>query len=195
MWQRLYPVDGDRQCPVSGSCVRVNVYRNATKDALPTYFARLLNIPTQGAQATATAEVTGGKRVDCLVPFAIMDRWSDVYDPAPDTTYFPNDALSGVPGWTQNDDFESANGDVYVPPYEGNTNTTGWTVENDYGRQFVLKRGAPTQYSAGWFGQVDLPSSGGSNDYRWNIENCNTQPVGIADEDPSATSAMKSTAA
>jgi hypothetical protein len=175
----------DNQCPASGSCIRVNVYRNEFRDALPTFFANLFAMSAQGVKATATAEVAAGTSVDCLIPFAIMDRWSDIYDPTPDTAYFPNDGLSGVPGWTQNDNFEGPQGDVYVPPYDGNTNTTGWSIANDYGRQFVMKDGSTNPYSSGWFGQVDLPDSTGSQDYQWNIEHCNTQAVGIAEE-PSA---------
>ena len=176
----------DNQCPTSGSCIRVNVYRNEYRDALPTFFANLFGRSSQGVKATATAEVAAGRRVDCLIPFAIMDRWADFTDPAPDTTYFPNDAAAGIPGWTQNDNFESP-GDVYVPPYDGNTNTTGWSIQNDYGRQFVMKDGSTNPYSSGWFGQVDLPESGGSNDYQWNIEHCNSRPVNIAEETSACT--------
>ena len=52
-------------------------------------------------------------------------------------------------------------------------------MENDYGRQLIMKGGLGT-YSAGWAAKVDLPDSTGSQDYRWNIENCNVLPVGIA---------------
>lgn len=171
----------DNQCSVSGSCVRVNVYRNEYRDALPTFFANLFNRSTQGVKATATAEVSGGNHVECLLPFAIMDRWADNYDNPVDTTYFANDGLMGVAGWTPNDNLDLAQGDVYIPPYTGNTNTTGWTIQNDYGRQFIMKDGSPNAYSSGWFGQVDLPASTGSSDYKWNIENCNAATVGIAD--------------
>ena len=38
-----------------------------------------------------------------MLPFAVIDRWADNYDPTPVTTYFPNDALTGTAGWTPND--------------------------------------------------------------------------------------------
>jgi hypothetical protein len=167
--------------------VRVNVYRNESRDALPTFFARLFNRAVQGVKATATAEVAAGTQVDCLIPFAIMDRWADNYDNPVDATYFTNDGLSGVAGWTQNDNFDGPQGDVYIPPYDGNTNTTGWSVQGDYGRQFVMKDGSTNPYSSGWFGQVDLPASTGSSDYRWNIENCNARQVNIAEETGACT--------
>jgi hypothetical protein len=67
-----------------------------------------------------------------------------------------------------------------VAPYNGNTNHTGWKVTNDFGRQMILKDGSVGTYSAGWALEVDLPNSTGSQDYKWNIQNCNEQPVGIA---------------
>jgi len=172
------------------SCIRVNVYRNAVKDALPTFFGQLIGMTSQGVQATATAEVGSGNSVRCLLPFAVIDRWSDTFDDKKVTTYFSNDAITspGIDGWTANDDYQpnAATGctggtcDTYIAPYSGNTNQTGWTLAKDYGRQLILKDGSPGQYSAGWAQEVDLPNSTGSKDYEWNIENCNDQTVGIA---------------
>ena len=85
--------------------------------------------------------------------------------------------------------YQSAQGDVYTPPYNGNTNHTGWKVTNDFRRQMVLKDGAVGTYSAGWALQVDLPDSTGSQDYKWNIQNCNQQAVGIATQ-PEACSTV-----
>jgi Putative Flp pilus-assembly TadE/G-like len=170
------------QCPVSGACVRVNVYRNALKDALPTFFGRLFGMLSQGVKATATAETSNGNSADCMLPFAVIDRWADNYDEAPDNTYFANDSSSGTAGWSPNDIFQPASGDVYEAPYNGNTAHTGWKVDVDYGRQLVLKGGLGT-YSSGWAQQIDLPDSTGSKDYKWNITHCNEQPVGIAEED------------
>lgn len=177
--------DGTNHCPISGSCIRANVYRNELRDPLPTFFARLAGVTEQGAKATATAEVASGDQVDCLLPFAVMDRWSDLYDNK--VQDYPWDGILGMDGWSENDDYQPGNGDVYVGPYAGNTGFTGWSVERDYGKQFILKNGTgpggPNQFSAGWFSEIDLPNSTGSNDYRRNILQCNDAPVGIAKED------------
>src|SRR5262249_16910305 len=106
-------VDGAVQCPTTGSCVRVNVYRNESRDPLPTFFARLANVTQQGVKATATAETNEGNEVTCMLPFAIMDRWADNTDKNIDTTYFANDGLTGVAGWSPNDDYE---GPTMSPP-------------------------------------------------------------------------------
>jgi len=166
------------------TCIRVNIYRDAVKDALPTFFARLFGRFSQGVRATATAQIATGNQLECLLPFAVIDRWSDSFDDSVDTQYFENDGIldPGVDGWTSNDDFQPTSGDTYVAPYDGNTDLTGWTVDGDYGRQLMVKAGQIGQYSAGWAQQIDLPNSTGSSDYRWNIENCNIQPVGIAQE-------------
>lgn len=195
---------GETSIPPCGGvpgCVRVDVFRNEPDrsgtvkgSALPTFFGQIVGVTGQGIRATATAQVTSGNSIQCLLPFAVIDRWADNYDDNIVTTYFPNDgqglssdptSTSGVAGWTANDDFQPPSlspphSDLYIPPYSGNSNTTGWTVSRDYGYQLILKSGSVGHYSAGWANEIDLPNSTGSNDYRWNIENCNPQPVGIA---------------
>ena len=181
-------------------CVRVNVYRNdvgpgVVKDALPTFFARLFGRVTQGVKATATAQIVSGNQIECLLPFAVIDRWADNFDDEVITEFYPWDGTLGRDGWTGNDDYQpdAATGctggtcDEYIPPYDGNENHNGWTLEEDYGRQVVVKAGQIGEYSSGWAQQVDLPESTGSNDYKWNIENCNEQPVGLAEEDNPCT--------
>lgn len=183
-------------CGTKKGCVRVDVFRNEPDRngilrgaALPTFFGRLLGLTQQGVRATATAQTANGNSIRCLLPFAVIDRWADDYDDKVDTTYFKNDGITGPPnstdgtaGWTQNDEFQPTNGDLYIGPYNGNTNHTGWRLDTDFGRQLIIKAGSLSDkiYSSGWALQVDLPNSTGSNDYNWNIENCNPQGIGIA---------------
>lgn len=196
-------------CGTNKGCVRVDVFRNEPDrsgttrgSALPTFFGQIVGITSQGVRATATAQTANGNSIKCLLPFAVIDRWADNYDENVDTTYFPNDGLgqtsdpnstSGVAGWTQNDLFQPPSlspphSDLYIPPYDGNTNQTGWRVDTDYGRQLILKSGSIGTYSSGWASEIDLPNSTGSNDYRWNIENCNPQGVGIATAEETCSS-------
>jgi hypothetical protein len=174
-------------CGTNRGCVRVDVFRNEPDRngtvrgaALPTFFSNLVGINSQGVRATATAQTAAGNNIRCLLPFAVIDRWADNYDEKVVTTYFPNDGQTGTNGWTPNDQFQQPNGDVYIPPYGNNPNHNGWTIAGDYGRQLILKDGSPGNYSAGWANEVDLPNSTGSKDYKWNIENCNETPIGIA---------------
>ena len=198
-------------CGEQPGCVRVDVFRNAPDrpersgatlgSPIPTYFAHMVGIPGQRVRATATAQLAAGTAINCLLPFAIIDRWADNYDENPDATFYTNDPLLGIPGWSENDKYQptAATGlpagqtaDVYIGPYDNNNNHTGWTVYGrpasggspavppDYGRQLVLKDGDMGDYSAGWAQRVDLPDSTGAQDYNWNILNCNMTPVGIA---------------
>lgn len=188
-------------CGTDAGCVRVDVFRNMPDrperggtvlgTPIPLFFAPMIGITQQGVRATATAEVAAGNSIRCLLPFAVIDRWADNYDDNPDPTYFSWDPITdpGTQGWSSNDSYQPTNGDVYVGPYDGNTSHTGWTVTGDFGRQLILKDGDPQNYSAGWAMEVDLPNSTGSQDYNWNIQNCNEQPVGIAQE-PEACSAV-----
>jgi len=182
------------------ACIRVNVYRNenahdgVAADPLPTFFGGLFGMTMQGVKATATAQLSSGDEITCLLPFAVMDRWSDSYDdnvpPLGSPDYYPWDHIlsPGTDGWSYNDDYQPTNGDTYVGPYTGNTGFTGWQLDRDYGKQFILKDGngpggGPNQFSSGWFSEIDLPNSTGSNAYSDNIKGCNQQPVGIAKED------------
>ena len=109
------------------ACIRVNIYRNESRDALPTFFGRLFGMTQQGVKATATAQIGSGNSIKCLLPFAIIDRWSDDFDEAKDNTFFPTDSQPGTIGWSQNDTYQpdAPNGcagapcDNYIPPVRG----------------------------------------------------------------------------
>lgn len=184
--------DCTEQCPndPASTCVRVDAYRNqARSNPLPVFFGSLVGLTQQGIRATATAEVTGANTVRCLLPFALADRWADDTDNFDDPA-FPDDSLPGTDGWTMTDVFEGASttpsgSDTYVPPYPGN-DTTGWTVEADYGRQILL-HAYFGQFSAGWGGIVNLPNSSGGADVFDDIVGCNPAGVGIADPNETCT--------
>ena len=181
-------------CGNEAGCVRADVFRNmpdrpyrggATLGApVPTFFGPVVGVTQQGVRATATAQIAAGNLVKCMLPFAVIDRWSDNYDPTPVTTFFPNDALSGTAGWTPNDAYQptASPADVYIPPYDGNTSHTGWKVTEDFGRQLVLKDGSVGNYSTGWSQLVCLngPANCSGNDVRDWLMTCSPQAVGIA---------------
>ena len=54
-------------------CIKVDI----SKQDVPTFFARLVNIQTQGVRATATAMVGAGNAVQCIKPWIVADRWTD----------------------------------------------------------------------------------------------------------------------
>ena len=179
--------------PGKPGCVRVDIFRNAPDrpyrggatlgNPIPTLFGPMIGITEQRVRSTATAQVSSGNQIKCVLPFAVIDRWADNYDPTPVTTYFPNDNLSGTAGWTANDVFQptASPADVYIPPYDGNTNHTGWKVTADYGRQLILKDGSTGNYSSGWSQMVCLQGANCSgSDIRDWLTTCNPQPIGIA---------------
>ena len=65
-------------CPagVTGSCTRVDVYRDADHgNPIDMLFGPILGISSQGVRATATAIVGSGNATDCLRPIAFADDW------------------------------------------------------------------------------------------------------------------------
>ena len=104
------------------NCVRVDVFRNqrANGNPLPAFFASLAGVADQGVKATATAQIVYGAGANCLLPFAIPDRWKELREdwtvdpPAP-----PGDAVddSLVVASYPYDDFQNGrydtDGDFY----------------------------------------------------------------------------------
>jgi hypothetical protein len=170
-------------------CIRVDVYRNQARgNALPVLFGQSVGLVSTGVRATATARVAVANASDCLKPWAIPDKWLDVYDVTAPT--------QPANTWTADDNFETAtkqgnsyvplaNPDVYTPPSASGPGT-GFTVDVDLGLELTLKAGSPSDAIApGVFYPVRLPrydgGSQGGDDYRTNIASCNGLPVEIGD--------------
>lgn len=169
------------------TCVRVNVYRNQephgtfAADPLPTFFARLVGVTSQGVKAMATAQVLVGNASDCMKPWAIPDRWIE-----------NNPVIGGPWNWDSTWDRYDNHGallphpDVYVAPTSTSAGS-GFRIPDDVGLEVRLKAGNPQQtLTAGWFFPVDLPrlhdnSDTGGARYRDNIASCNSVPVAIGD--------------
>ncbi len=171
------------------TCLTVTVYRNqARTNPLPTFFARIVGVLSQGVVATATAKVLNGTATECLKPWAIVDRWDewvpdgaepDYPNPDPDFNYASTfDKYPAQP----NAPYEA---DYYAPPSTTTNSTgTGWTL-NDFGRQFAIRTDPPGNdaVSSGWYRSLDLPrvdtGNLGGDAYGANIVSCNGYPVNI----------------
>jgi Flp pilus assembly protein TadG len=165
-------------CPptFAGRCVQVNVYRDGTSasTALPVFMGPLLGITSQGARATASARVASGNAVSCLRPWAIPDKWTE----------FVN--LDQYDRW-QKGGIELPLHDVYTPPSATDPGT-GYRLPDDYGTMHRLINGSVVDsvMPPGWSIAVNLPQgdgtySSGSNDFKWEVANCNPNPVAIGD--------------
>jgi hypothetical protein len=181
----MCPADADGNT----GCIRVDVYRNQARgNPLPSIFGQAFGIVAHGVRATATARVAIADASDCLKPWAIPDKWLDIYDVTPPMNEVP-------PQWTEDDRFETQTGggnptplpnpDVYTPASPSGPGT-GFTVAADLGRRVVLKQGGPsTSIEPGVFQPVRIPrydgGSTGAADYRDNIATCSGLPIGIGD--------------
>jgi hypothetical protein len=184
-------------CPpgVSGSCVRVDVYRNGEfgSTPLPTIFGKVLNISSQGVRATATARVAAGNATNCMRPFAVADKWIDNVSPALNPKKFERWQKVGSSA------VQLDPKDVYVPPSSGSAGT-GYTVAADLGAPVTLKRGNPNQTAdndvePGWTLPVRLPDGqggyvSGANDYNAAIKHCIGNPVSIGQYLPTEDGVM-----
>jgi len=61
------------------SCIRVDVYRNQERgNPLPTFFMSIVGVTGQGTKATATAQAAAANGSQCLKPWLIPDKFTDV---------------------------------------------------------------------------------------------------------------------
>ncbi len=67
--------------PNDTNCVQVDVYRDGqfSSGTLPTYFAALFGVDSQGTRATATAQVSQGNSSGCMRPWFIVERTPNPY--------------------------------------------------------------------------------------------------------------------
>ncbi|MGE0814450.1 MAG: pilus assembly protein TadG-related protein [Vicinamibacterales bacterium] len=124
-------------CPVgsvgSGTCVKVEAFRNQARgSAVPTIFARLVNVDFQGVAATATAQVLHGDATDCVKPIGIPDKWTELNPTAKVWDPFDTFSLTPPPG------------DLYIPPAGPGANGTGYSrgstalAPGDFGRSMTF---------------------------------------------------------
>ena len=142
------------------ACIRVDVFRGMPDRAdtlhlneLPTYFAHLVGLNSQGTRATATAIVGAGNAVNCIKPWVVVDKWVDNSGGGTDPA-----------GWDQMDTFDPGV-DTYVHP--------GFTAagpNNDIGLRLMLK--GDNDWSAGWSMRIELGGGNGSSTYMDEIQGC-----------------------
>lgn len=172
------------------TCVQVNAFRNQVRgNALPTFFANLVGVSSQGVRATATAQIITGNSTDCLKPWAVIDRWDEFSEasgepdyPNPDPDFTANSTYDRYSTGQGNDPPQE--NDLYVPP-SATSSGTGFSLPGDEGRQFAIKVGAnDNSVSSGWFRAIDLPRTDttnlGAQAYSSSITTCNGYPSSYA---------------
>lgn len=183
-------------CPddATANCIRVDVYRNATRgNPLPMFFGKLVGRNQQGVRAMAMAKVAVANATDCLKPWGVIDRWGErhpvnpgTWDPVTSTydKYITSGQNKG------NIDPALNPPDYYVPASLNSTGTGFYpynpdrSLSNDYGLQIQLKLGGQNNFdfATGWFAPLALFDSRGGNDYSNNIKGCVGTTYQIGDE-------------
>ncbi len=157
----LEVLDGDIDVELSRQLVRVRVFRTEARgNPVATFFARVLGIQDVDVSAVAAAQVWPADATDCILPFALADRW-DVYD-------------GGYRHAGPDDVWDEDRGDRYYsamePRHDGYYTGYG---RSTIGELILLKPGSPSDTpQPGWFYPIRLPGSQGGNDYRESIRNC-----------------------
>jgi Flp pilus assembly protein TadG len=147
--------------------VQVTVYRTTSRgNPVSTLIAKFFGTETVDIGATATAEASPANAMSCVKPFTIPDKWIEKH----------------TPGWDPDDTFEMydkqgnplATQDVYVPADQ--SGYTGYNAERDKGTLLMIRAGTGNNITPSFYFSLALGGmeSTGADQYRWNIENCNT---------------------
>jgi hypothetical protein len=149
--------DDDIDVILDSQKVRVRVQRsNARGNPIGTMFAKAMGINTVDIGAVAAAQAWPGVATDCILPFAIPDRWME-WDPS-------------IPGFRENEI-----GDVFSDPpdfYDPGPGGTGYAWQ-DVGQQITLTSASPGDSpQPGWYYAIAFPDTQGGNDYRDAINDC-----------------------
>jgi Flp pilus assembly protein TadG len=160
--------------------VKVNVFRTGARgNAVPTLMGQLFGVATVDILATATAEASPADSASCVLPFTIPDRWTENSDGKgkPDGSWDPSKTFDEwfTKGANQNGGVALPNPDVYVPP--GQAGATGFDPmvhPEDIGLELILKANNQNKVSPSIYNPFDIGTSSGGDDYRNNIDTCNT---------------------
>jgi Putative Flp pilus-assembly TadE/G-like len=160
------------------TCVKVDAFRNQARgNPLPTYFGNLVGVGSQGVRGTATAQIFAGDTADCVKPFALPDKWQELYPVA--KAWAPTDSFDKYKPDNPNKGSLLASPDLYTAPSQG-SNGTGYSLPDDLGLALTLKSGSPGDaIQPGWFFPVRVAETdSGATDYKNNIVGCNPRPIG-----------------
>jgi hypothetical protein len=152
--------------------VRVQVFRTGGRaNPVSTLVAQFFGIPTADISAFATGEAAPSNAQTCVKPFTIPDKWIEMQ----------------TPPWDMTDTFDMynnhgqliANPDIYVPSSQ--SGYTGYDATDDKGTLIRIKTANGNNISPSFYFPFRVGSSNGADDYRWNIENCNTTRMTYGD--------------
>lgn len=158
--------------------VRVTVHRTADRgSAIGTWFARVFGVDQVDVAAVAAAAVQAGGSATCLKPWAVMDGYKELSDPANDT-------------FDEGTDFYERETTGYgtVPGSDYRNSLDGKSYVEDVGRELVLKPGDPKDaYHPGWYYPWNIPQEDGSpavggKKYEQNIVECNNSQIYVDEE-------------
>lgn len=152
--------------------VKVEVRRSGARgNPLLPIIAPIIGIDEVDMRADATAQAAPANAMTCVKPFTIPDKWIERQTPPwdPDDTFDAFDK-KGKP---------LDDPDIYIPA--GQAGYTGYNAERDRGLRIVLKADNSVNIAPSFYYPYAIPGSGGADDYRWNIANCNTTVMGFGD--------------
>ena len=151
----VLPVD-DIDVILDSQKVRVRVQRSSARgNPIGAMFAKAMGINTVDIGAEAAAQAWPGISTDCILPFAIPDRWLE------------DDPVDGLRPNEIGDVFSDPP-DIYIPGPGG----TGYAWQ-DVGEQITLTSSSPGDSpQPGWYYSIAFPGTQGGSDYRQAINNC-----------------------
>jgi hypothetical protein len=188
VWGAATPPVTSFACPAEVGapqrCVRVDVYRNgdAGSAPLPTWFARVAGITSQGVKATATAQAMIANATNCLRPWAIPDFWTE-RRAGPEFTKYnaAGNRLSPSDRYTRPSTFGPGTGLRFATSNSA-LNDLGVALPLTFSTDPTNPNPAIDPIYRGWVVPLEPPAG-----YAASIAACNGQEVEIGDQLPIST--------
>jgi hypothetical protein len=160
--------------------VSVTVHRTSERDnPLLPWIAPLFNIDEVDVRATAIARVAPANGIQCVMPFAIPDKWIENQTGPWD----PDDTFEAYYNGGRNKGERMPDADVYIPP--GSDGYTGYSPlpppEGDRGTQLVLKAGTGSNLAPSFYFPWAIPGNMGADDFEQSIAFCNQYRLRLRD--------------
>jgi Flp pilus assembly protein TadG len=194
---KAFGKEGDEFIPHSRIQVKIDMDEQlvevTTRSVVSQYFLGLAERITEdnaNVRAVAAARLGEHCAAKCLKPWSIPDRWDDTnlvpgYPEWQNNGYYDKERFNDLNEsgfWNPGEPYVDHNADGVYNQEFFHPVFTGYMAATDHGLQLELKASKDSRPAPGQYWPVDLPdedgnSISGSDWYRWNISNCNANPV------------------
>ena len=152
--------------------VWAQVHRTSEREnPIRTLFGQIIGFPSMGVAADAAAELWPADQSQCVLPFAIPDRWClNSGEPCAGGEY--SDGMDATETWEDGHSYRPWSDPLTLP--DGDIYWSGYS-DDQFGNALNIRPSRPQEtLQPGWFFPFRIPGTQGADDYREAIAECVT---------------------